>query len=175
LEQEKIKKLLKFTLKEKNAIKSLNMPEEFFLPLIFSIRFGGDWSVNKNSKKLMSVKEKITKYDYESKRGYTLEKIYLFITPKIIREEGKVYRMEKCSNNNERELVERPYEISINGEYILEATLDPRKMKIFLKQINGPLTFTGPAAYGVSHEMEHLDKGEVEGVPFWDFEYILEK
>lgn len=161
-------------MKEKEIIKVLNLPEEIFLPLFFSVRFGGDWSVNKNSKNLMSVKEKITKYDEKTKIGQTLEKIYLFVNPEILAEDGKIYRMEKCGNKNERELVKRPYSTTVDGEYILEATLNPKEMKITVKHLQEPLTFFGSAAYGASHEIEHLTKDEVHGIPFWDFEYILE-
>lgn len=42
-----------------------------------------------------------------------------------------------------------------------------------MKHIKGPLEFFGPAAYGVSHEIEHLKGGETERIPFCDFEYIL--
>ncbi|MDR0900858.1 MAG: RimK/LysX family protein [Methanobrevibacter sp.] len=173
MDQEEIKKLLKFSIKEKQIIKELNLPEEIFLPLFFSIRFGGDWSLNKNSHKLMSVKEKITHYNEEKQVGYTLERIYLFVNPKLLSSEGKIYRMEKCSNKNEREIVERPHKVTVDGKYILEATLDPKEKKIHLKHIKGPLAFSGPTAYGASHEMEHLHKGEIEGLPFWDFEYVL--
>jgi len=175
LEKEDIKKIIKFTLKEKEIINTLNLPEEVFLPLFFSVRFGGDWSVSKNSKNLMSVKEKVTEYDEKAKTGYTLEKIYLFVNPEILSEEGKIYRMEKCGNKNERELVERPHSITINGDYILEAILNPKDMKIALKHLQGPLKFSGPAAYGASHEIEHLKKGEINGIPFWDFEYHLDE
>ena len=173
MDKEAIKEILKFTLKEKKIIKALNLPEEVFLPLIFSVRFGGDWSVNKNSKKLMSVKEKTTKYDREKKIGYTLETIYLFVNPNLLKEEGKIYRMEKCGNKNQRELVERPYSVVINGDYILKAVLNPKDMKIAIKPIEGPLTFFGPVAYGSSHEIEHLANENIKGIPFWDFEYIL--
>ncbi|MCL2156543.1 MAG: RimK/LysX family protein [Methanobrevibacter sp.] len=175
MEKEAIKKILKFTLKEKEIIKALDLPEEVFLPLIFSVRFGGDWSVNKNSKKLMSVKEKITKYDREKKIGYTLETIYLFVNPFLLKEEGKVYRMEKCGDKNQRELVERPYSVVINGDYILKAILNPKDMEIAIKHIEGPLTFSGSSAFGSSHELEHLNSENIKGIPFWDFEYVLEK
>lgn len=174
MEKEDIKKILKFTIKEKEIIKALDLPEEVFLPLFFSVRFGGDWSVKKNSKNLMSIKEKITEYNDKTKIGYTLEKIYLFVNPEILAEEGKIYRMEKCGNKNERELVERPYSTTVNGEYILEATLNPKEMKIAVKHLQGPLNFFGPAAYGTSHEIEHLTQGEIDGIPFWDFQYVLE-
>ncbi|MDR3290670.1 MAG: RimK/LysX family protein [Methanobrevibacter sp.] len=175
LKEEQIKKLLNFTIKENNVIKALKLPQEIFLPLLFSIRYGGDWSLKKDSKKLMSVKEKLTKYDENKKVGYTLELIYLFVNPILISEFGKIYRMEKCSNNNERKLVERPYKVTIDGEYILKATLDPKSMKILLKHLKGPLSFTGSGAYGVSHEIEHLNHDEIKGIPFYDFEYVLEK
>ncbi|MDR2967137.1 MAG: RimK/LysX family protein [Methanobacteriaceae archaeon] len=141
---------------------------------MFSVRFGGDWSVNKNSKKLMSVKEKITKYDKEKKIGYTLETIYLFINPILLKKEGKIYRMEKCGNKNQRELVERPHSVVVNGDYILKAVLNPKDMKIAIKHLKGPLTFFGSAAYGSSHEIEHLANENIKGIPFWDFEYVLE-
>jgi predicted metalloprotease len=174
LKQEEVKKLLEFTIKENNVIKNLKLPKEIFLPLLFSLRYGGDWSHKKGFKRLMAVKEKTTKYDDNKKIGYTLELIYLFVNPRLISEEGKIYRMEKCSNNNERKLVEKPYKITIDGEYILKATLDPKEMKIFLKHLKEPLNFTGSGAYGASHEIEHLDHDEIKGIPFYDFEYVLE-
>lgn len=173
LEPEKIKKLLKFNLNEKKIIKALDLPEEIFLPLFFSVRFGGDWSVNKNSKRLMSIKEKVTEYDNEKKIGYTLENIYLFVNPKLLKEEGKIFRMEKCGTKNERELVERPYSVSVNGDYILKAILNPKDMEIAIEPIEGPLNFSGPAAYGTSHELEHLNDEKSKAIPFWDFDYVL--
>ena len=169
-----LKKLLKFSLKEKEVIKQLELPEDAFLPLIFSIRFGGDWSLNKNSKKVMSIKEKLTRYDEEKKVGYTLERIYLFLNPEVLSQEGTVYRLEKCSNKQEREMVKRPFKVTVEADYVLEATLDPIESKIKLKKINHPLEFTGPSAYGVSHEMEHLENREPTGKPFWEFEYEID-
>ncbi|MCK9152391.1 RimK/LysX family protein [Methanobacterium alcaliphilum] len=173
MEYEELKKLLKFSLKEKEVIKNLQIPDDAFLPLIFSIRFGGDWSLSKNSRKTMAIKEKITQYNENTKEGYTLEKVYLFLNPQVIKEEGVVYRLEKCSTKNERELVKRPYEVLVKGDFILEATLNPLDLKIRLKKINNPLKFTGPSAYGVSHEIEHLEKIKSEGKPFWEFEYEI--
>lgn len=72
-----------------------------------------------------------------------------------------------------KESVERPYSVIVQGEYILEMTLNPKNIKIIVKHIKGPLEFFGPAAYGVSHEIEHLKGGETERIPFCDFEYIL--
>ena len=123
----------------------------------------------------MSVKEKITSYDNEKKIGYTLETIYLFCNPVLLKEEGKVYRMEKCGNKNQRELVERPYSVELTGDYILKAVLNPKDMEIAIKHIKGPLTFFGPAAYGSSHELEHLENENIKGIAFWDFEYVLDE
>lgn len=174
MEYLELKKLLKFSLKEKEVIKKLEIPEDAFMPLIFSIRFGGDWSLNKNSKKVMSIKEKLTRYNKEKKVGYTLERVYLFLNPEVLSQEGTVYRLEKCSNKKEREMVKRPFKVTVDAEYILEATLDPIESKLKLKKINYPLEFTGPSAYGVSHEMEHLENRETKGKPFWEFEYEIE-
>nr|WP_245526737.1 RimK/LysX family protein [Methanothermus fervidus] len=168
-----IKKMLKFAVEEKRIIEELNIPKESFLPLIFSIRFGGDWSVVKNSESSIAVKEKVTRYDENKKIGYTLEKIYLFLNPKILSKEGTVYRLEKCGNEKERKLVKRPYKITIDGKTIIKAELDPMSNEIRIKKLRGPLTFKGPVAYGISHEMEHLKPSKEEEKYFWEFKWNL--
>jgi predicted metalloprotease len=82
--------------------------------------------------------------------------------------------VEKSGSKNEKELVERPYSVVINGDYILKAVLNPKNMKIAIKHVEGPLTFFESAAYGSLHEIEHLSYGNIKGIPFWDFEYVLE-
>jgi predicted metalloprotease len=42
----------------------------------------------------MAIKDVITYYNEESNTGYTAEKIYFFIDPELIKEEGVVYRLE---------------------------------------------------------------------------------
>ncbi|BAW31368.1 MAG TPA: RimK/LysX family protein [Methanothermobacter sp.] len=175
MEYKQLKKLLKFTLKEKEAIKRLGIPPDAFIPILFSIRFGGDWSFVKNSDKFMAIKEKITRYDEDKKLGRTLEIVYLFLNPRILKEEGTVYRLEKCGDKNERELVKRPYRIVVEADHVIRASLDPLDLKIRLKRIKSPVRFEGSGAYGVSHEMEHLYKGQVTGKPFWEFEYEIEE
>ncbi|MEM4525491.1 MAG: RimK/LysX family protein [Methanothermobacter sp.] len=175
LEYQQLKKLLKFTLKEKRIIKELGIPPDAFIPLLFSIRFGGDWSFVRNSDKFMAVKEKITKYDEKEKVGCTIEIVYLFLNPRILKEEGTVYRLEKCGDKGERKLVKRPYQIIIGADYIIKASLDPLNLKIKFKRIKKPVKFEGSGAYGASHEMEHLSKGQISGRPFWEFEYEIEK
>lgn len=62
-----ILKNVKICCGRKRIIEELNIPKESFLPLIFSIRFGGDWSVVKNSESSIAVKEKVTRYDENKK------------------------------------------------------------------------------------------------------------
>lgn len=64
--------------------------------------------------------------------------MYLFLNPRIISEEGTVYRFEKCGSRNERELVMRPYRVVVDGDYILRAVLDPLDLKIRLKRLEKP-------------------------------------
>jgi len=175
VEYEQLKKLLKFTLKEKEVMKRLGIPPDAFIPILFSIRFGGDWSFAKNSDNFMAIKEKVTRYDEDKKLGRTLEIVYLFLNPRILKEEGTVYRLEKCGEKSERELVKRPYRIVVEADHIIRASLDPLDLKIRLKRIKRPVSFEGSGAYGVSHEMEHLSKGQVTGRPFWEFEYEIEE
>lgn len=144
------------------------------MPIIFSIRFGGDWSLKFNSTKVMAIKEKITRYDEEKKIGYTLENITLFLNPVILSQNGTVYRLEKCGNKREREIVKRPFNIIIDAEYSIKASLNPLTKKISLKELEGPFEFTGSSAYGVSHEMEHLTGSEISGESFFEFEYELD-
>ncbi|WP_431063206.1 RimK/LysX family protein [Methanobacterium sp.] len=128
-----------------------------------------------NSTKVMAVKEKITRFDEEKMLGYTLENMFLFYNPHIISQNGSVYRMEKCGNKKEREIVKRPYGVVIDAEYALNASMNPMDKKITLKKIKGPFRFTGTNAYGISHEMEHLSSNESTGDSIFEFEYELEE
>lgn len=174
LDYAKLKKQLSFNLAEKKAIKDLNIQPDAFIPVLFSLKFGGDWSFKTRDLAAMAVKEKITRYNEEEGEGYTLEMVTLFVNPKIISTHGKVLRLEKCGNKNERELVERPFHVQLDAEDIIQAELNPSTMTIILKRIEGPLNFQGPAAYGISHEMEHLTTCEHTGKFIWEFKYNLE-
>jgi predicted metalloprotease len=83
-------------------------------------------------------------------------------------------RLEKCGTKNERELVERPFRVKLDAEDIILAELNPAAMEIHLERIKGPLTFEGSAAYGVSHEMEHLAGCEHTGKFIWEFKYRVQ-
>lgn len=171
--EEELKKKLKFNLQEQEIIKKLEIKPSVFLPLLFSIKFGGNWSykTKKDSSNLMAIKEKVTHFDRDKKIGSTLETIYLFSNPVVLKEEGEVHRLEKCSLNQEREIVKRPFKVEIDGEDILKAVLNPGTLKISVNRIKGPLKFEGPAAFGVSHEMDHLNESEEGRKCLWDFNY----
>lgn len=173
-QQETIKKQLWSSLKEEEMFNKLDIPRDALIPLLFSIRYGGSWSLCLKELQVMAIKDKTTFYDEEKKRGYTLEKVFLFLNPCILEEKGTIYRLEKCGNKKERERVKRPYKVKIDAVDIIEASLNPLKKKITLKRIQGPLNMAGSPAYGISHEMEHLTGEEIVGEPFWDIDYEVE-
>lgn len=169
------KKQLAFNLKEKEIIEELKIPHDVFLPLLFSIKFGGDWSLKVESTNVMAIKEKITRFDEDKMVGYTLENVFLFLNPLILNQEGIIYRLEKCGNKKEREVVKRPYKTTIDAEYAVKASINPMTKKITLNKIKGPFKFSGSNAYGISHEMEHLLGDEISGEPLFEFEYEIEE
>lgn len=171
LNYEKLKKQLFFTLSEKKAIKDLEIQPDAFIPILFSLKFGGDWSFKTSKMEAMAIKEKITRFNNDSGEGYTLERVTLFINPELKSTEGKVLRLEKCGDKKERELVERPFRVELDAQDIIKAELNPGNMEISLKRVDGPLKFEGSAAYGVSHEIEHLEGCEVAGRFLWEFNY----
>jgi predicted metalloprotease len=173
-EYERLKKQLSFNLKEERAIRKLNIQPDAFLPVLFSFKFGGDWSFKTRELEALAVKEKITRYQEDKKEGYTLERVTLLVNPKLTGTDGRVLRLEKCGNKKERELVERPFRVELEADDIIVAELNPGSMEIMLKRIEGPLVFEGPAAYGVSHEIDHLEGLETSGKYLWEFEYRVD-
>jgi predicted metalloprotease len=118
-----LKKQLSFNHQEEKIIKKLDLTPEAFLPLIFSIKFGGDWSFKTKSLKVLAVKDKLTRYDQQKMVGYTIETVFLFVNPKILNEEGLVHRLEKCGDKKEREIVKRPFKIEVDAEDIIKAVI----------------------------------------------------
>lgn len=174
LDYDQLKKQLSFNLAEKQVIRDLNIQPDAFIPVLFSLKFGGDWSFKTHDLAAMAVKEKVTRYNEDKGEGYTIERVSLFVNPQVISTEGKVLRLEKCGKKNERELVERPFHVRLDAEHIIQAELNPQTMTIVLKTLTGPLDFQGPAAYGVSHEMDHLAGCEHTGKFIWEFKYKME-
>jgi predicted metalloprotease len=132
---EGIRATLKFLAKEKNMISSFGIQEELFLPFLLSLKSGGSWSYASEEAKSAAIRDVITYYNEESKTGYILEKIYFFIDPVIINEEGVVCRLEKCGTKEERELVERPYSITLQAKKIIFAEVNPCLKKIRIREL----------------------------------------
>jgi predicted metalloprotease len=175
MDAEEIRAIFKFSAKEKNIISSFGVQEDLFLPFLLSLKSGGSWSYSSEETKSIAVKDVITYYDEESKTGYTMENIYLFIDPEVIKEEGVVNRLEKCGAREERELVERPYSITLQAKKVIFAEVNPELRKIKVRELKKKqITLKGTPAYSAAHELEHLEKGEVKGVPIWSFEYVKE-
>jgi predicted metalloprotease len=173
LEFDNLKKQISFNLSEKKAIDNLKIKPDAFLPVLFSLKFGGDWSFKTVDLEALAVKEKITHYDEAKGQGYTLERVTLLVNPVLKSAEGKVVRLEKCGNKKERELVERPFKVELNAEDIIEVELNPNSMEITLKRRKESVSFEGAAAYGVSHELEHLAGCEFKSRFLWEFKYRI--
>ncbi|WP_292388844.1 RimK/LysX family protein [Methanosarcina sp. UBA5] len=173
MDVEEIRAIFKFSALERHIISSFGIQEDLFLPFLLSLKSGGSWSYASEDTKSMAVKDVITYYGEESKTGYTLEKIYFFIDPKVIAEEGIIRRLEKCGTKEERELVERPYIITLHAKKIIFAEVNPNIRKITLRELKKKhIQLKGTPAYSAAHEIEHLEKGEIEGTPLWTFEYV---
>ena len=169
---EEIRAIFRFSALEKNLISSFGIQGDLFLHFLLSLKSGGSWSYASEDAKSIAVKDVITYYDEERKIGYTLEKLYLFIDPQIVKEEGIVSRLEKCGSREERELVERPYFITLKANKIIYAEINPWIREIRVRELKKKqITLKGTSAYSAAHELEHLEKEEVKGTPIWTFEY----
>jgi len=169
---EHLKKAMDFTSAEKKLISSFDIPADAFIPLLLSLRDGGDWSYSVENIMTIAVLDKTTVYDDEKKLGYSLEEIYLFINPVLNEEEGTVHRLEKCGNEVARMLVVRPYKVRIGSERIIKATVHPLKKEIKVEELaQKELVFDGSTAYDIAHEMEHLMKKENKGEGLWEFKF----
>lgn len=156
-------------------MENLQIPAEAVLPLIFSIKYGGSWSIKTSEIQVTAIKEKFNYYDEDQELGYTLEKMHLFINPQILEERGKIHRLEKCSQQKERRIVTRPYQLKVDAEKIFSATLNPLKKKIQIKRVKGPLIMKGSPSFGLAHEMGHLKGEDFNGEIIADFEYDILK
>jgi len=173
MDADEIQAIFKFSALEKHVISSFGVQEDLFLPFLLSLKSGGSWSYASEETKSMAVKDVITYYNEESKTGYTLEKIYFFINPEIVKEEGIIRRLEKCGTKEERELVERPYLITLKAKKMIFAEVNPEFRKITVRELKKKtIQLKGTPAYSAAHEMEHLEKGEIGGIPLWTFEYV---
>jgi predicted metalloprotease len=167
-----IRRMFSFARAEEEIISGFDLRSELFVPLILSIRSGGDWSYAAGEARSVSVVEKTTVYDESRKQGRTREEIYLVVSPEMLEEEGAVSRLEKCGEEETRLLVTRPYRVKVRGERVIRADVDPLTMEIPVHEIDRrELTFTGSAAYGFAHEMEHMAGGKIIGTGIYEFTY----
>jgi predicted metalloprotease len=167
-----IRRMFSFARAEEEIISGFGLPAEVFVPLILSIRSGGDWSYAAGEARSVSVVEKTTVYDEERKEGRTKEEIHLIVGPEMLEEEGSVRRLEKCGEEETRLLVTRPYRVKVRGRQVIRADLDPLTMEILVSDLgNRELVFTGSAAYGFAHEMEHITGGKISGTGLHEFSY----
>jgi predicted metalloprotease len=135
MDAEEIRAIFKFSALEKNLISSFEIQGDLFLSFLLSLKSGGSWSYATEEAKSIAVKDVITYYDEENRTGYTLEKIYFFIDPEVIAEKGVIRRLEKCETKEERELVERPYIITLHAKKIIFAEVNPELRKITVREL----------------------------------------
>ncbi|MGQ9723716.1 MAG: RimK/LysX family protein [Candidatus Jordarchaeum sp.] len=175
---EEFKKILKFTASEEKLSKLFDINSDLLIPLLLSIKYGGDWSLRNSESVSVAVKDRETIYDREIKEGTSFETIYLLINPRIITRQGKVYRIEKCGLSDERELVERSYNIKVSIDKALVAVIDPKEKVIKLKKLDKQeLGFEGSLAFSLEHELEHVTSKEKlsTGKPIWNFNYVYDQ
>ncbi|MBT8507345.1 hypothetical protein AZH53_02725 [Methanomicrobiaceae archaeon CYW5] len=158
---------------EEDVAVRFGLPAEALLPLFFSLRFGGDWSYASENLRTVSVMKKTSVYDEETKLGSSVEEIYLLANPVIEEREGTVRRLEKCGDQPSRLLVERPYRVRARAERILKMTIDPRAGEIRVEDLRKrEIRFEGSPAYGLAHELEHLEKKEITGRDLSELRFV---
>ncbi|MDQ1253193.1 MAG: hypothetical protein QG646_2343 [Euryarchaeota archaeon] len=173
MDTEEIRATFRFLAHEKKLVSSFGIQDELFLPFLLSLKSGGSWSYASEEAKSVAVKDTFTYYDEASKTGSTMERIYFFVDPVIVNEEGAVCRLEKCGTKEKRELVERPYSITLQAKKIIFAEINTCLRTIRVRELdNNRIKLEGIPAYDAAHELEHLERGETKGIPLWTFEYI---
>jgi predicted metalloprotease len=164
METDEIREEIAFAAAEAALAARFGIPTDALLPLLFSLRYGGDWSYASEEIRAISAVTRTTVYDEASRTGYSREEIYLFIDPVILDREGTVHRLEKCGNAPARLLVGRPYRVRIGARRAIRMTVHPLERTIRTEDLGAAeMAFAGSAAYGIDHEMEHLAGREVRG------------
>ncbi|MCC7556518.1 MAG: hypothetical protein KO254_10495 [Methanoculleus marisnigri] len=159
-----IREELVFAAREAALAERFGIPADALVPLLFSLRYGGDWSYAAEGLTAISAVKKTTVYDDERLIGYSLEEIFLFVDPVLLDREGTVYRLEKCGSAPARLLVKRPYRVRLGARRVIRATVHPLERTIRAEDLGAAeMTFTGSTACGIDHEMEHLAGREIRG------------
>ncbi|HLB70562.1 MAG: RimK/LysX family protein [Candidatus Methanoperedens sp.] len=170
MKMEDLKKAIEFTSAELKLISRFDIPADAFIPLLLSLRDGGDWSYSAENINTVAVMDKTTVYDDKKKLGYSLEEIYLFVNPVLESQEGDVFRLEKCGSEEMRLLVKRPYKVRVISDRIIKATVHPLEKEIKVEDLKDTeLVFEGSTAYDIAHEIEHLIHKEIKGRSLWEF------
>jgi len=89
MDTEEIRATFRFLAQEKKLVSSFGIQDELFLPFLLSLKSGGSWSYASEEAKSVAVKDTFTYYDEASKTGSTMERIYFFVDPVIVNEEGQ--------------------------------------------------------------------------------------
>ncbi|QSZ68426.1 hypothetical protein RJ40_09940 [Methanofollis aquaemaris] len=166
------RRVLAFLGAERRLAGRFSLPAEAFLPVFFSLRFGGAWSYATEGFRAVSVVKKTTVYEDEG-RGTTIEEVYLLVDPVVLSEEGAVARLEKCGEEPERLLVVRPSRVRLKFRRGVRVRVDPARREISAEEVAGNvLVFEGSAAFTFAHEMEHLEEREVSGRRLWEFRFV---
>jgi len=164
---------LAFLRAEEDIAVRFGLTPETLLPLLFSVRFGGDWSYMAGDLRVVSVMKKTSVYDEETQLGSSVEEMYLLVNPVIQEREGTVHRLEKCGEQPARLLVERPYRVRATAERILKMTIDPLAGEIRVEEPGKrEIRFEGSPAYGLAHEIEHLEKKEIGGRDLSELRFV---
>ena len=164
MDADDIREELVFAAREAALAEQFGIPADALVPLLFSLRYGGDWCYAAEGLTAISAVTKTTVYDDEQLIGYSLEEIYLFIDPVLLHREGTVYRLEKCGSTPARLLVARPYRVRLAARRVIKMTVHPLEKTIRTEDLDAAeMEFSGSAAYGIDHEMEHLARREIRG------------
>jgi len=164
METDEIREELVFAAQEAALADRFDIPADALVPLLFSLRYGGDWSYAAEGLTAISAVTKTTVYDGESRTGYSLEEIFLFVDPVLLHREGTVHRLEKCGSAPARLLVARPYRVRLAARRVIKMTVHPLERTIRTEDLGAAeMEFSGSAAYGIDHEMEHLGGREIHG------------
>lgn len=173
MESDDLLRDLTFLKAEKDIATRFGISPEALLPLIFSITYGGDWSYSSETQRAVAVMKKTSVYNEEKKVGSSLEEIYLLLDPEITEKEGTIHRLEKCGEKPIRLLVERPFRVKIKADRTLKVTVDPLTEEISVGELEKQdISFEGSPAYGIAHEIEHLEKKEITGRDLSELRFV---
>jgi predicted metalloprotease len=164
METDEIREEIAFAAAEAALAVRFGLPVDALVPLLFSLRYGGDWSYTAGETRAISAVTRTTVYDEASRTGYSREEIYLFVDPVVLHREGTIHRLEKCGSAPERLLVERPYRMRLTARRVIRMTVNPLERTIRTEDLGAAeMAFAGSTAYGIDHELEHLTGREIRG------------